>query len=83
VGRMDLEPGVHEVEQSRCVDHVSRHPVSLTGPVRAQFPNRPDVTQAGLRRPAKLPRAIFIDIARSSSHRKQANRTLLITADWQ
>jgi hypothetical protein len=33
VGRMDLKPGVHEVEQSRCVDHVSSHGLSLTGPV--------------------------------------------------
>ena len=30
MGRMDLKPGVHEVEQSRCVDYVSSHPVSLT-----------------------------------------------------
>jgi hypothetical protein len=35
VGRMDLKPGVHEVEQSRRVDHVSGHRLSLTGTVSA------------------------------------------------
>jgi hypothetical protein len=70
VGWMDLKPGVHEEEQSRCVDYVSGHQVSLTGPVRAQFPvgrhkptvgscrlpERPNVTKPGRapRRRARL-----------------------------
>ena len=64
-----LKPGVHEVEQGRCVDHVSSHGLSLTGTVSAQLPagtgtnlrsapcwlpECPNVTQAGLHRPAKL-----------------------------
>jgi hypothetical protein len=61
VGRMDLKPGVHEMEQSRCVDHVSSHGLSLPAGALAGLgpgePGRSLVEQAadphGLLNPGK------------------------------
>ena len=32
-----MKPGVHEVEQGRCVDHIASHGRSLAGPFGAPF----------------------------------------------
>jgi hypothetical protein len=85
VGRMDLKAGVHEVEQSRCVDHVSSHQVSLTGPAgRSSRPTGTNPRSApvscqsartwpkpGCTGSESSPRAIFIGKSRPSSHQNK------------